>query len=169
MHVGPYCTFQYLFFFLLLLPPQSISITIFFPPSSPFKNPTQQCLEANSYSESKNLLAVGCVTDHQLVTTLLAERTICEDKLRLRQTKMTSFCYRFKLRVPHPKEGRKLLSFKLAVPFKSRRLSGGRFGYSAMEGKAWFFVLQSKYKIQNCNKFPLSFWVKFPAYACPKL
>ena len=124
------------FFLLLLLPPQSISITIFFPPSSPFKNPTQQCLEANSYSESKNLLAVGCVTDHQLVTTLLTERTICEDKLRLRQIKMTSFCYRFKLRVPHPKEGRKLLSFKLAVPFKSRRLSGGRFGYSAMEGKA---------------------------------
>jgi len=43
-------------------------------------------------------------------------------------------CYHFKLRIPHPKEGNKILNFKLMVPFKCRKLSGGRFGYSILEG-----------------------------------
>ena len=45
-----------------------------------------------------------------------------------------AFCYRFKWRFPHPKEGNKVVTFKLVVPFKSRKVSNGRFGYSALEG-----------------------------------
>jgi len=45
-----------------------------------------------------------------------------------------AFCYRFKFRFPHPKEGKKVISFKLVVPFKSRKASGGKFGYSSLGG-----------------------------------
>ena len=51
-----------------------------------------------------------------------------------------AFCYRFKLRIPHPKEGNKLLKFKLMVPFKSRKISGGRFGYSTLEEDTKFLA-----------------------------
>ena len=51
-----------------------------------------------------------------------------------------AFCYRFKLRIPHPKEGNKLLNFKLLVPFKSRKVSGGRFGYSTLEEDTKFLA-----------------------------
>jgi len=63
-----------------------------------------------------------------------------------------AFCYRFKFRFPTPKEGKKLLSFKVCVPFKSRRFSGGRFGYSTLEedtkliAKALKFLRYRKYQ-----------------------
>lgn len=42
-----------------------------------------------------------------------------------------AFCYRFKMRIPHPtKPGQKVINIKVPVPFKSRRFSCGRFGYS---------------------------------------
>jgi hypothetical protein len=56
------------------------------------------------------------------------------DEKQKQQNKM-AFCYRFKWRIPHPKEGNKLISFKLVVPFKSRKASNGRFGYSSLEGE----------------------------------
>ena len=44
-----------------------------------------------------------------------------------------AFCYRFKVRISDPKEGNKILNFNLMVPFKSRKISCGRFGYSTLE------------------------------------
>ena len=47
-----------------------------------------------------------------------------------------AFCYRFKFRIPHPTRygvGSNVITFKLPVPFKSRRFAGGRFGYANME------------------------------------
>jgi hypothetical protein len=63
-----------------------------------------------------------------------------------------AFCYRFKWRIPHPKEGTKVVTFKLVVPFKSRKVSNGRFGYSSLEGdhrlltKALKFFKNRKYE-----------------------
>ena len=51
-----------------------------------------------------------------------------------------AFCYHFKIRVPHPKEGNKLLKFKIVVPFKSRKMSNGRFGYSTLEEDTKFLA-----------------------------
>ena len=47
-----------------------------------------------------------------------------------------AFCYRLKLRIPHPlkKGASKALQFKIPLPFKSRRFFRGRFGYEEMEG-----------------------------------
>jgi hypothetical protein len=45
-----------------------------------------------------------------------------------------AFCYRFKWRFPHPKEGTKMVTLNLVVPFKSRKASGGRFGYAPLGG-----------------------------------
>ena len=79
---------------------------------------------------------------------------ICQTFLhlvKLAKTKM-AFCYRFKWRIPHPKEGNKVISFKLVVPFKSRKASNGRFGYSSLEGdhrllaKALKFFKNRKYE-----------------------
>jgi len=44
-----------------------------------------------------------------------------------------AFCYRFKVRISDPKQCNKILNFKMIVPFKSRKISGGRFGYSTLE------------------------------------
>ncbi|TRY70905.1 hypothetical protein TCAL_17258 [Tigriopus californicus] len=46
-----------------------------------------------------------------------------------------AYCYRLKMRIPHPmKRGSsKTLQIKIPVPFKCRRFSGGRFGYSTLE------------------------------------
>jgi hypothetical protein len=47
-----------------------------------------------------------------------------------------AFCYRFKFRIPHPTRhgvGSNVITLKLPMLFKSRRLLGGRFGYSNME------------------------------------
>ena len=50
-----------------------------------------------------------------------------------KKTSRMAFCYRFKWRIPHPtKPGQKVISFKVPVPFKSRRFTCGRFGYSNM-------------------------------------
>jgi hypothetical protein len=49
-----------------------------------------------------------------------------------------AFCYRFKWRIPHPKEGCKVITFKLVVPFKSRKASNGRFGYRDQCYETWF-------------------------------
>ena len=57
-----------------------------------------------------------------------------------------AFCYRFKLRLPNYKEsGKKLLNFKVVVPFKSRRLSCGRFGYSTLEEDTKFIAKALKF------------------------
>ncbi len=58
-----------------------------------------------------------------------------------------AFCYHFKLRIPHPKEigKKKLLKFKLMVPFKSRRMSFGRFGYSTLEEDTKFIAKALKW------------------------
>jgi hypothetical protein len=58
-----------------------------------------------------------------------------------------AFCYHFKFRIPHPKEigGKKLLKFKLMVPFKSRRFTGGRFGYSSLGEDTKFFAKAMKF------------------------
>ena len=44
-----------------------------------------------------------------------------------------AFCYRFKVRISDPKQCNKILNFKMTVPFKSRRIFSGRFGYSTLE------------------------------------
>jgi len=46
-----------------------------------------------------------------------------------------AFCYRFKLRVslPRSKLADKIISFSVSVPRKCRRLSRGRFAYSALD------------------------------------
>jgi len=61
-----------------------------------------------------------------------------------------AFCYHFKLRIPHPKDfstklGSKKINFKMLVPFKSRRFSGGRFGYSTLEEDTKFIAKALKF------------------------
>jgi len=62
-----------------------------------------------------------------------------------------AFCYRFKIRIPHPKEGNKHINFKILVPFKCRKLSGGRFGYSILDGDTK--LLAKMLKIFKNNKY----------------
>jgi len=62
-----------------------------------------------------------------------------------------AFCYRFKIRIPHPKEGNKQITFKVLVPFKCRKLSGGRFGYSILDGDTK--LLAKMLKIFKNNKY----------------
>lgn len=66
---------------------------------------------------------------------------------------MASFCYRFKLRIPYPREGKKLLSFKVMVPFKCRRLSGGRFGYSSMDSQGSRLLAKALNLIQRRGNY----------------
>ena len=52
-----------------------------------------------------------------------------------------AFCYHFKLRMPLKyKAEKKVLKFKLVVPFKSRKLSFGRFGYSSLGEETKFIA-----------------------------
>ena len=46
-----------------------------------------------------------------------------------------AFCYRFKIRIPHPTRhgSSNVVTLKLPVPFKSRLMTAGRFGYTNME------------------------------------
>jgi len=65
-----------------------------------------------------------------------------------------AFCYHFKLRIPHPKDFKssKKLNFKMKVPFKSRRITGGRFGYSTLEEDTKFIAKVLKFlKNRNYN------------------
>ena len=47
-----------------------------------------------------------------------------------------AFCYRLKFRIPHPTRhgDSKVFTLSVPVPFKSRRMTGGRFGYANMDG-----------------------------------
>ena len=46
-----------------------------------------------------------------------------------------AFCYRLKFRIPHPTRhgDSKVFTLSVPMPFKSRRMAGGRFGYSNMD------------------------------------
>lgn len=65
---------------------------------------------------------------------------------KLSENIIMAFCYRFKLRIPQvSKCGQKLMNFKLVVPFKSRRFSGGKFGYSTLEEDTKFIAKALKF------------------------
>uniref|UniRef100_A0A0K2T941 Uncharacterized protein n=1 Tax=Lepeophtheirus salmonis TaxID=72036 RepID=A0A0K2T941_LEPSM len=51
---------------------------------------------------------------------------------------MSSYCYHFKLRLPSPAPGDKTVRFKIQVPFKCKRFTPNKFGYSNMNGKTNF-------------------------------
>ena len=74
-----------------------------------------------------------CVESTGEIMYMLHQHLKQQSKEKQERKDKMAFCYRFKLRIPHPKEGNKILNFKLMVPFKSRKLSRGRFGYSTLE------------------------------------
>ena len=74
-------------------------------------------------------------------------QTFVEFKKQQLSSNKMAFCYHFKVRIPHPKDFKvsKKLNFKLTVPFKSRRFSGGRFGYSTLEEDTKFIARALKF------------------------
>ena len=74
-------------------------------------------------------------------------QTFVEFKKQQISSNKMAFCYHFKVRIPHPKDFKvsKKLNFKLTVPFKSRRFSGGRFGYSTLEEDTKFIARALKF------------------------
>jgi len=44
-----------------------------------------------------------------------------------------AYCYRLKMRLPCKPGSKTTLCIRLPVPFKSRRASGGRFGYAKVD------------------------------------
>ena len=67
------------------------------------------------------LFTINVATEAFRLVQILPEKIVILSTKKGHENNM-AHCYHFKIRIPHPKEGNKILKFKLLVPFKSRKV-----------------------------------------------